>query len=124
MGAYVFITEPALLLSSFCQARLVKLVFYAASQRFNILVWCLDDLKSQQYSSFLQVLRRESTKEKILGVVRQRPGHTCDFSFITISIVLWDGIPCEQADSLYTELTTTLNQYATPTGRKCGTNKG
>ena len=79
---------------------------------------------SQQHSSSLQVLRRENTKEKILGVVRQRPGHSCDFAFITISIVLWDGIPAEQADSLYTELTTTLNEHATPTARKCGTNKG
>ncbi|CAB4005227.1 Methylcytosine dioxygenase TET2 [Paramuricea clavata] len=70
------------------------------------------------------VLRRESTEEKILGVVRQRPGHTCDFAFIIISIVLWDGIPSEQADSLYTDLTSTLNEHAIPTSRKCATNKG
>ena len=71
----------------------------------------------------LQVLRRKSAEEKILSVVRQRPGHTCDFAYIIICIVLWDGIATDQADSLYAELSSTLSEHGTPTTRKCGTNK-
>ncbi|XP_028405021.1 uncharacterized protein LOC114527532 [Dendronephthya gigantea] len=69
------------------------------------------------------VLRRSSDEEKILSVVRQRPGHTCEFSFIVISIVIWDGVPSKQADSLYSELTSTLNEHAVSTPRRCGMNK-
>ncbi|XP_046863763.1 DNA N6-methyl adenine demethylase-like isoform X2 [Xenia sp. Carnegie-2017] len=70
------------------------------------------------------VLRRSSSEEKVLSIVRQRKGHSCDFTFIVIAIVLWDGVARNQADSLYVELKKTLNEHGEPTNRKCGTNKG
>lgn len=73
---------------------------------------------------FSKVLRRSSSEEKVLSIVRQRKGHSCDFTFIVIAIVLWDGVARNQADSLYVELKKTLNEHGEPTNRKCGTNKG
>lgn len=57
------------------------------------------------------VIRRSSTDEKLLVVVKNRHGHTCQHSWIVICIVSWEGILSDEADYLYTMLSHKLNKY-------------
>ncbi|KAL9699496.1 hypothetical protein quinque_002937 [Culex quinquefasciatus] len=69
------------------------------------------------------VIRRVDQEEKLLFVVKRRQGHRCKASFIVICIVVWDGIPTQEADSVYRMLAVKLNKYGLPTVRRCATNE-
>jgi len=60
------------------------------------------------------VIRRSSTDEKLLLVVKNRRGHKCEHSWIVICIVLWEGVLSEEADFLYTMLSQKLNKCVFP----------
>lgn len=40
-----------------------------------------------------------------------------------ICIVVWDGIPTHEADSVYRMLAVKLNKFGLPTVRRCATNE-
>uniref|UniRef100_A0A673GI73 Methylcytosine dioxygenase TET n=1 Tax=Sinocyclocheilus rhinocerous TaxID=307959 RepID=A0A673GI73_9TELE len=68
------------------------------------------------------VIRRSSEKEKLLCVVKQRPGHHCVNTVIVVVILCWEGVPRALGDKLYKEITETLIKYGNPTSRRCGLN--
>lgn len=56
------------------------------------------------------IIRRGSLDEKILMIVKNRKGHTCSTAWIVVVVVAWEGVASQEADSIYSLLTTKLNK--------------
>ncbi|GFU68524.1 DNA N6-methyl adenine demethylase [Trichonephila clavipes] len=69
------------------------------------------------------IIRRSGPEEKLLTVIRHRPGHTCPTAYIIIAMVAWEGVSEHVADMLYKTVVYKTVNFGIPTQRKCGTNE-
>ena len=69
------------------------------------------------------ILRRTNDEEKVMVVAKQRLGHRCDYTWTTVLIVQWDGLPRQMADRAYKEIAEKTAAYGTETERQCGANR-
>ena len=56
------------------------------------------------------IIRRSSLDEKILVLVKHRPGHKCPTAWIIVILVAWEGVPVDEADIVYNMLVHKLNK--------------
>ncbi|KAK2725530.1 methylcytosine dioxygenase TET-like isoform X2 [Artemia franciscana] len=69
------------------------------------------------------VLRRSSSQEKVMCLIRQRLGHLCSLSWIVIAIVVWEGLPISSADRYYEDIIGKIAKSGiSPTRRRCDVN--
>ena len=83
----------------------------------------MKDLIFKWFILFFQIIRRSNIEEKVLVVVRVRPGHNCEAAVIIVVINLWEGVESNFADSLYSYYVKTVPYQAQETERRCGFNE-
>ena len=69
------------------------------------------------------IIRREGPEEKFLVVVKQRFKHFCEYSWVAVSIVQWEGLTPHLADLSYEQLSFRTAKYGSETDRQCAANK-
>ena len=69
-----------------------------------------------------QIIRRTNSDEKYLVVAKERYGHQCQWTWIAVSLIQWDGIPPDLADAAYEQIADKTANYGAETERKCGSN--
>ena len=71
----------------------------------------------------MQIIRRSSLEEKVLCLIKKRPGHRCPLAWIIVVSVAWEGLALADSDYLYSELVYKLNESGIATNRRCAVNE-
>lgn len=69
------------------------------------------------------VIRRSNQEEKYCVIVKNRYGHQCEYAWIAVSLIQWDGLPQDLADAAYEQMAQKTAKYGSETERMCGANK-
>jgi len=69
------------------------------------------------------VIRRTNNAEKYLVIAKERYGHQCQWTWIAVILVDWDGISGHLADTAYDQIAQKTANFAQETERMCGRNK-
>ncbi|GIY46241.1 hypothetical protein CDAR_234601 [Caerostris darwini] len=69
------------------------------------------------------IIRRSGPEEKLLTVIRHRPGHTCPTAYIVVAMVAWEGVSQHMADMMYETVVYKAGKFGNPTPRGCATNQ-
>ncbi|GIX83831.1 DNA N6-methyl adenine demethylase [Caerostris extrusa] len=69
------------------------------------------------------IIRRSGPEEKLLTVIRHRPGHTCPTAYIIVAMVAWEGVSQHMADMMYETVVYKAGKFGNPTPRGCATNQ-
>ena len=69
------------------------------------------------------MLRRSNKNELYCVIVKQRYGHVCQYSWIAVSLIQWDGLSRDLADIAYDTISSKTSKHGTETERMCGANK-
>ena len=69
------------------------------------------------------IVNRGGPEEKFVVVIKQRYKHFCDYSWVAVSILQWDGVGRDLADRAYSEFAFKTSQFGSETERQCAANK-
>ena len=69
------------------------------------------------------IIRRMSLVEKYLVVTRERTGHQCQYQWMVLSIIAWEGVPSNIADFAYNHISDTIAKHGKSFSRQCEFNQ-
>ena len=64
-----------------------------------------------------------SQEEKYLVVTRHRTGHQCQYQWMVISIIAWEGVQPLVADFAYEHIAETIGKHGKSFSRQCEFNQ-
>ena len=64
-----------------------------------------------------KVVRRSNKNEKYCIIVKNRYGHMCQYAWIAVSLIQWEGLPSDLADTAYDIITSKTTKYGAETER-------
>ena len=68
------------------------------------------------------IIRRKRKEEKYLVVTKERTDHKCEYKWIVMGIVAWEGMQPEWADRAYDDMAGILGKYGKAFQRQCESN--
>ena len=66
---------------------------------------------------------RKSSEEKVLVITKFRKGHICEFQWLVMAIIQWEGINEEMGNHIYATMSKTLGANGKPSKRENRVNK-
>ena len=69
------------------------------------------------------IVRRSGPQEKFVVVTKERYGHKCDYAWVVVAILQWDGVGRDLADRAYQEIAFKTSKFGSETERQCAANK-
>ncbi|XP_054168195.1 methylcytosine dioxygenase TET2-like [Oppia nitens] len=101
-----------------------RIGLYGNAIRIELVIYMDKEGKSKEGCPIAKsIIRRSSSQEIVLALVRRRKGHKCQSSYIIVSIVVWDAIDLQFADNLFDMIVNKVNDYGIPTKRRCAQNE-
>ena len=69
------------------------------------------------------IVKRSGPEEKFVVVAKERYGHRCQYTWVVVAILQWDGVGRDLADRAYKEIAFKTSQFGSETERQCAANK-
>lgn len=66
---------------------------------------------------------RKSSEEKVIVITKFRKGHICQYQWVVMAIIHWEGINEEMGNHTYTTMSRTLAAHGKPSNRENRVNK-